>query len=266
VGYTEALEEAAHRPPQLHVAAAGDPDAAIAFHDVDIATPSGAVLAQGLSFRVRRGQRLFVSGPNGSGKTAISRVARGLWAPSNSAARVDVPALQDCVFLPQRAYIVPGLTLRAQLAYPTPVDDDGDDDVAAAAASASAVSAADDKMLAVLRRVGLGSLAAAPADLSSRVACEGLSAGERQRLAIARLLLRAPAFAVLDEATSAVPEAFEAWFFEACVDAGTTLVTVSHRAALARYHTHGLTFDGSGQWRSYEMTASTASIGSGGRE
>lgn len=43
---------------------------------------------------------------------------------------------------------------------------------------------------------------------------------------------------------------------------GITLVTVSHRAALMRYHTHALTFDGKGQWRFYEITASTASIGS----
>jgi ABC-type uncharacterized transport system fused permease/ATPase subunit len=65
---------------------------------------------------------------------------------------------------------------------------------------------------------------------------ETLSGGEKQRLAMARLLFHRPAFAVLDECTSAVSADGEARLYEACLQRGVTLLSIAHRPALKRYH------------------------------
>ena len=63
-----------------------------------------------------------------------------------------------------------------------------------------------------------------------------LSGGEKQRLALARLLFHRPAFAVLDECTSAVSADGEVRLYEACARAGVTLLSIAHRPALKRFH------------------------------
>lgn len=61
---------------------------------------------------------------------------------------------------------------------------------------------------------------------------EVLSGGEKQRLVIARLLYHQPTFAILDECTSAVSHVIEAVLYKEMIEAGITLVTVSHRCVL----------------------------------
>ena len=83
-------------------------------------------------------------------------------------------------------------------------------------------------------------------DLSKANGAEGISPGERQRLALARLLLRKPTLAILDEPCSSVEPAFETQFFSECAAANMTLLTVAHRSELRQYHTHELRLDGHG--------------------
>lgn len=59
--HVDALDESMRVGDGGAVATAED----IAFSDVDVVTPTGTALAQALTFTVRRGQRLFVNGPNG---------------------------------------------------------------------------------------------------------------------------------------------------------------------------------------------------------
>ena len=73
-----------------------------------------------------------------------------------------------------------------------------------------------------------------------------LSAGERQRLAFARLLYHRPAFALLDEATTFVDVDSEARLLGLCQGAGISLVTVAHRPSVRRFHDVQLVIKGDG--------------------
>jgi ATP-binding cassette, subfamily D (ALD), peroxisomal long-chain fatty acid import protein len=76
-----------------------------------------------------------------------------------------------------------------------------------------------------------------------------LSGGEKQRMIIARLLYHDPKYAVLDEPTSAVSTDVEGLLYETAKAQGITIITISSRAQLKRYHTFQLelgTEDGKG--------------------
>ena len=73
---------------------------------------------------------------------------------------------------------------------------------------------------------------------------ETLSGGEKQRLAMARLLFHAPKYAILDEATSAVSADGERVLYSACVQVGITMLSIGHRPALREFHSTVLHFEG----------------------
>jgi ABC-type uncharacterized transport system fused permease/ATPase subunit len=67
-----------------------------------------------------------------------------------------------------------------------------------------------------------------------------LSLGEQQRLGVARLFYHKPAFAVLDECTSAVSADAEELIYKRAAEAGITTITLSQRLALDKFHEHEL--------------------------
>lgn len=104
----------------------------------------------------------------------------------------------------------------------------------------------DAELLEFLRQVHLESLV-------DRFGWDGvedwldvLSGGEKQRVAMARMLYHRPQFAILDECTSAVSVDVEGFMYTRCREVGITLFTVSHRKSLWKYHEYALEFDGRG--------------------
>jgi putative ATP-binding cassette transporter len=184
-------------------------------NSLDLDLPGGEPLLQGIGLTVRPGQSVLVSGPSGSGKSTLLRAMAGLWPYGRGS--IEMPAGKTA-FLPQKPYLPMG-TLRAVASYPTASGGIGD------AAIAEALSAC-----------GLPRLA-------SRLDEETywpqeLSPGEQQRLAFARLLLQAPDWIFLDEATSAMDEAGERDLYALLRERlpHAAVVSVGHRRTLEPFH------------------------------
>ncbi|MCA1855115.1 ABC transporter ATP-binding protein/permease [Massilia oculi] len=197
---------------------------------------SDRVLVRELSLALRPGDALLITGESGCGKSSLLRAIAGLWC--HGSGTIHRPALDQFFFLPQQPYLQAG-TLRSQLAYPSP--DSPLDDAA---------------LLEILDQVQLPRLAERVGGLDAVQDWEKLlSVGEQQRLAFARVLVHRPAIVVLDEATSALDSGSEAALYARLRDSGATLVSIAHRAAVLRHHTHVLHLMGEGRWESMEAGA-----------
>ncbi|KAL2755793.1 hypothetical protein ACRALDRAFT_1064204 [Sodiomyces alcalophilus JCM 7366] len=210
----------------------------VRFENVPIVAPSlwpqeGEELLESLSMVVRRGEHLLISGSNGVGKSAIARILAGLWPVYRGLVSRPKDIGQDGImFLPQRPYLSIG-TLRDQVIYP-----DGHGDMQEKRKS-------DDDLKRVLEEARLGYLPDREGGWDTRKEWKDvLSGGEKQRMGFARVLYHEPHYAIIDEGTSAVSSDVEGHLYEICKEKGITLITISTRASLKRYHTFNLILGG----------------------
>lgn len=206
----------------------------VRLEQVPIVAPSlyplgGDELIESLSFIVRSGEHLLISGPNGVGKSAIPRIVAGLWPVYRGlVSRPRGFGLDGIMFLPQRPYLSVG-TLRDQVIYPHTEIDMHENGTSEA------------ELQKVLDDARLGYLPAREGGWDSRKEWKDvLSGGEKQRMGIARLLYHEPHYAFLDEGTSAVSSDVEGLLYEQAKARGITLITISTRASLKKYHTYHL--------------------------
>jgi ATP-binding cassette, subfamily B, bacterial len=187
----------------------------------------GAVL-DGVSLDVSPGERVALVGRSGEGKSTIADLLVRQLDPDNGRVLLDGVDLRAARLADVRRHVlvvdqdpfVFNATLAENIRYARP-------------------SATDDEVTAAADAAGLGTLLArSPRGLDTSAGERGraLSAGERQRLALARAFLADPAVLVLDEATGALDPATEAQVatgYEA-VMAGRTTIIITHRLDLAR--------------------------------
>lgn len=209
----------------------------IKLENVSMWSPDGSPLVRNLSFEVVQGTSVIIVGPNGSGKSSVLRMLAGLWPLQ--AGSVGLPARNDIFYLSQRPYMYSG-TLKEQLMYP----------YMPGVVIGENVMFDDKHGVQCLESVEMGSLVSRCGGFDGKLPWDdALSGGERNRLAVARLMYHKPRFAVLDECTAAVSADGEAVLYEAMASAGITMLSVAHRKGVMNFHQVSVVLDGTGDWK-----------------
>jgi ATP-binding cassette subfamily B protein len=199
---------------------------------------SDAWVLRDMSFRAPAGKLTALVGPSGAGKTTITHLVPRLYDVAEGVVRIGGEDVRDLTLrsiaetvgvVTQDAHMFHD-TLRANLLYTRPDAQERDLIEACKAAQVWDV------------------IAALPAGLDTVVGDRGyrLSGGEKQRVALARLLLKSPPIVVLDEATAHLDSESEAAIQQALVTAlsGRTSLIIAHRLSTVRHADQILVVDG----------------------
>ncbi len=198
----------------------------LAFEDVSFTHQTARAAAlSGISFSLSRGETLAFVGPSGAGKTTLVKLLVGLYPPQSgrilynghAVETVDLETLRERIgFVTQDTQLFSG-SIRENLLFVRP-------------------SATDEECLEVLHKSACHSLLARADKGLDTVIGEGgvkVSGGEKQRLSIARALLRRPHLLVFDEATSSLDSLTEEEISRTIRDVATSrdvmTILIAHR-------------------------------------
>jgi ATP-binding cassette subfamily B protein len=224
------IVEVLDTPPSIVPSAAPvplvNPRGEVTFDNVSFAYPgAGDPVLTGISFTARPGEVTAIVGSTGAGKTTLMDLVPRLYDATEGAVRIDGIDVRDLEeeslwgligLVPQRAFLFGG-TVRSNLAYGKP-------------------DATDEELWAALRIAqGEDFVRALPEGLEASVAQGGtnFSGGQRQRLAIARALVRKPLIHLYDDAFSALDVATDARLRRALApeSAHATVIVVAQRVS-----------------------------------
>ncbi len=200
----------------------------IEFDDVTLSFGRGAPVLEHLSFVARAGEVVAIVGPSGSGKSTIADLLLRLLDPDSGEIRLDggrlravkLEDLRRHVALVDQEPCILHASIAENIRYARPDATDGE--LKAAARQAALESFIESLPLGYDTIVGERGMA--------------LSAGERQRIALARAFLTDPAVLVLDEPTAALDTVTERQVVDGyeAVMRGRTTIVITHRLDVAR--------------------------------
>ena len=196
---------------------------AIRFEDVKFAYDPNRPILKGISFEVPAGKRVALVGPSGAGKSTISRLLYRFYDVTEGVVTIDG---QDLRHVTQDS-------LREQIGM-VPQDTVLFNDTIAYNIRYGRPSASDDEVTTAAEMAQISTfIADLPEGFQTPVGERGLklSGGEKQRVAIARTLLKAPPILILDEATSALDTQTEKDIQAALdvVSKNRTTLVIAHR-------------------------------------
>jgi vitamin B12/bleomycin/antimicrobial peptide transport system ATP-binding/permease protein len=207
--FLDAIEAVKPEPPHLKRTVQGD---ALRIADLRVRAPDDRSLLEIGDVTIRRGERVWLSGASGLGKSTLFKALAGLWPHADG--KVDLPQGRVCI-LPQQVY-QPLDRLTASAVYPALPD-----------------SQPQAEIEALLRKIGLGHRLG-----NDEAIVTGLSVGEQQRLALARVIASKPDWVFLDEATSALDTESERMLMDLlCSELPqATFVIIAHRQPQGMAH------------------------------
>ncbi|GAA5133586.1 ABC transporter ATP-binding protein [Pseudonocardia adelaidensis] len=212
---------AALRPARLPA------DSSLELTDIVFGYEPGVAVLHGVTLRIEPGERVALVGSTGAGKTTLAAIAAGLLVPSGGSVRLGGVPLRELTpdqvrgqvaIISQEVHVFAGpLADDVRLARP----DARVDEVRAALACVDALGWVDALPEGIETRVGEGG--------------RDLTAAQAQQLALARLVLRDPAVAILDEATAEAGSRGARGLEQAAAAAttGRTTLVVAHRLTQA---------------------------------
>jgi len=199
--------------------------AAVCLESVSFGYDGGRRVLDNVSIRIEPGQWVALVGPSGSGKSTLIRLLMKFHEPLSGRILLGGQPLTE----------IPAGRLRQLVAF---ISQDAGlfNESLAFNVGFPALNAQQDRIQEVLERVGLGAVLLRSNDAPGARVGEGaacLSGGEKQRVAVARALMRTPRLVLADEPTSALDPASEAAVFRALKAgaAGATMVVATHRLA-----------------------------------
>jgi ATP-binding cassette, subfamily B, bacterial len=200
--------------------------------------PTDAWVLSDVSFTAESGKLTALVGPSGAGKTTITHLVPRLYDPVRGAVRIGGHDVRDLTLeslrsvvgvVPQDAHLFHD-TIRANLVYARP-------------------SATEKELIEACEAARIWELISSLPDGLDTIAGDRgyrFSGGEKQRLALARLLLKAPSVVVLDEATAHLDSESEVAIQRALATAlaGRTSLVIAHRLSTVRAADQILVIDG----------------------
>lgn len=195
----------------------------IAFDGVEFGYDAARPILKGVSLTVPAGQRYALVGPSGSGKSTIARLMFRFYDVNGGAIRIDGQDLRD----------VTQSSIHAQIGV-VPQDTVLFNDTVRYNIAYGRADATEDEIVAAARAAKIHDfIVSLPEGYETKVGERGLklSGGEKQRVGIARTLLKNPPILILDEATSALDTQTERDIQDSLreMGQGRTVITIAHR-------------------------------------